>query len=64
MIIVHYCPCGCVGMSDNPEHIKMDAERRAKGYLDALILPTAECPTCNNEWEQEELRYLDSRSVN
>lgn len=53
MITVQYCPCGCVGYSSDPEHIKKDEERRAKGYLDALILSTSECPTCTSEWERE-----------
>lgn len=57
MIIVQYLPCGHDDYSDDPEHIKKDQERAAKGYLDALILNSSECEICKEEDRAMRARY-------
>lgn len=54
LITVQYCPCGCVGYSSDPEHIRLDKIRKEKGFIDALILPSSECSTCQSDLNQRE----------
>ena len=60
-VMVQFIPCGHYYESDDPEHVRKDAERAAKGYIDALILPSEECDQCKslNENYYVDPLYLD-----
>ena len=55
-VMVQCLPCGHSYESDKPEHIERDKVRAAKGYIDALPIPSEDCEICQNEREN---RYID-----
>ena len=60
-VMVQGCPCGHSYESDKPEHLEKDKVRAAKGFIDALPIPSSECEDCEYERENRYVNplYLD-----